>query len=102
MSFLAGGRFWRAGRGGRGRGQSLPAVDDPASHHAPLKDAGVLPTHGEEVGVAVGEADVGDVAAVAVVLVARRLQRNERKSLKKKKKSLISTRPEGKRVRQSG
>lgn len=31
-------------------------------------------------GVAVGEADVGDVAAVAVVLVARRLERRERNS----------------------
>lgn len=79
-SLLAGGRLWRAGGGGRGRGQSLHAVTHPASHHPPLKDAGVLPAHGEEVGVAVGEADVGDVAAVAVVLVARRLERRERNS----------------------
>lgn len=71
-SLLAGGGLRGAGGGG---GQLLPAVARPASDHPPLEDAGVLPAHGEEVGVAVGEADVGDVAAVALVLVARRLER---------------------------
>lgn len=76
MSFLAGGRFRRAGGGGRGRGrgQSLPAVAHTTSDHPPLKNAGVLPAHGEEVGVTVGEADVGDVAAMALILVARCLR----------------------------
>ena len=73
----SGGGFWRAGGGGRGRGQSLPAVDCPASYHLPLKDAGVLPAYWEQVGVTVGEADVGDVAAVALVLVARCLEGKE-------------------------
>lgn len=79
-SFLAGCRLWRAGGGGRGRGQFLRAVAHPASNNSPLKDAGVFPTHGEDVGVTMGEADIGDVAAVAVVLVARCLERGERNS----------------------
>jgi len=62
VSLLAGGGLRGAGGGG---------------DHPPLEDAGVLPAHGEEVGVAVGEADVGDVAAVALVLVARRLEEEE-------------------------
>lgn len=70
---LAGGGFWRAGGGGRGRGQSVPAVAHATPRHPPLEDAGVLPSHGEKVGVAVCEADVGDMAAVALVLVAWRL-----------------------------
>lgn len=73
--FLAGGGFRGAGGGGRRRGQSLSAAPHPASHDLPLEDAGVLAANGEQVGVAVGEADVGDVAAVSLIPVARCLGR---------------------------
>lgn len=66
---LAGCRLWRAGGSGRDGGHSLPAVYHSSTGHPPLKDAGVLPPHGEEVGVVVGEADVGDVAAMTLILV---------------------------------
>lgn len=66
---LAGWRLRRAGGGGAGRDQCLPAFSHPSSGHLPLQDAGILPANGKKVGVIVGEADVGYVTPVALVLV---------------------------------
>lgn len=59
--------------GNRGEGA---AGRRAAPQHPPLEDARVLAPHGNEVAVVVGEADVGDVAAVTGVDVAWSLWKN--------------------------
>lgn len=67
------GRGW--GQGGRPR-----RCGGPSAQHAPLEDAGVLPSQRDEVRVVVSEADACHMAAVAREHAARRLR--QRKSLR--------------------
>ena len=58
------------GKRAGGAGRASARLRGGPSQHPPLEDAGVLPAQRHQVPVVVGEAHVGDVAAVTAVHVA--------------------------------